>query len=192
MSGAITPAAPLQGPPAYNAPLTAPLSVRPPTNPYVTPDQFRIDKPAFADATTYPDGTVQYFLDLSGVMINPSRWGQMTVEGMELITAHFLTLQRYAFLKAGGGAGAAAGVPGLSGGLVSSKSVSKVSVSYDQSSTAIEGGGPWNYTVFGQQFLQWAMMAGTGGYETLAVASDGMVGTVHTWARGVMIGWAGI
>lgn len=179
-------------PPVFAATQSAPLSVRPPTNPYVTPDQFRLDMPAFEDATNYPDPTVQYFLDISGVMINVNRWGQMSVMGMELITAHFLTLQRYAFLKAGGGAGAAAGVPGIAGGLMSSKSVSKVSVSYDQSSTAIEGGGPWNYTVYGQQFLWWASLAGTGGYETLAVANDGQVGIVHTWARGVMLGWGSI
>jgi hypothetical protein len=179
-------------PPVFAATSTAPLSVRPPANPYITPDQFRLDMPVFEDPTIYPDPTVQYFLDVSGVMINEKRWGQMTVMGMELVTAHFLTLQRYAFLKAGGNVGGAGGVPALAGGLMSSKSVSKVSVSYDQSSTSVEGGGPWNYTVFGQQFLWWASLAGTGGYETLTVSSDGMVGIVHTWARGVMIGWGGI
>jgi len=163
-----------------------PMPFSPPTNPYVTVAQFRTDLPAFSDPATYPDPTVQMFLDLAGVMVNPNRWQQMAVMGMELVTAHFLSLQQSAMQRAQGGA-----APGTGTGLLSSKSVSKVSASYDQSTTAIEGGGPWNYTIYGQQYLWWAQLVGTGGYETLALGVDqGMVGTVWTWAMGVMVGWA--
>lgn len=158
-----------------------PPPYQPQTNPYVTVEQFRTDFPAFEDPEKYPDAQIQRFLDVSACMINISRWGCMSTLGMELITAHFLTLQTY-FLARRSMVGMATGIP-------TSKSVSKVSVGSDISSFMIEGGGPWNYTIFGQQYLWWASLVGTGGYETLMLSSPAANGTVLTWARGVFEVW---
>jgi hypothetical protein len=161
--------------------------VSPPTNPYITPSQFRVDFPSFADTTQFPDAQVQRFLDLSGVMIDTSLWGSFSTMGMELITAHFLTMQGY-FLAIN------AGMPfpaGMAMGIPTSKSVSKVSVGKDIASFMVDGGGPWNYTIYGQQFMWWAMLVGTGGYEVLmdTYTPYGGEGTVATWARGVFETW---
>lgn len=172
MSGTIPPPAP---------------PIIPQTNPYVSPSQFRADFPSFADTTKFPDAQIQRFLDLSGCMINTDRWGCFSTMGMELITAHFLTMQGY-FLAINQGmpypAGMALGIP-------TSKSVSKVSVGKDIASFMIEGGGPWNYTVYGQQYLWWVTLVGTGGYEVLmdTYTPSGLEGTVQTYARGVFEAW---
>ena len=155
-----------------------------PTSTVSDPPTFRSHFTAFADTTIYPDVTVQFFIDMASVMCSPLVWGQMQQMGVELMTAHFLTMQRYTM---SGGAG---GVPGMASGIVTSKSVSKVSVGYDASLTGMEGWGPWNYTLYGQQYAWYAQLMGTGGYETLAVGvSNTMAGIVWTFARGVMNTW---
>jgi hypothetical protein len=148
------------------------------------PPTFRSHFTPFASAAQYPDPAVQMFLDVGASMCSPQLWCQYQQLGSELVCAHFLAMQQF---SAQGGQGG--GVPGLNRGLVNSKSVSKVSVGYDVGETSIEGGGPWNYTLYGTQFLWWAQLVGTGGYETLSLATPGIDGIVMTWARGVLIGW---
>lgn len=156
-----------------------------PTSLVSNPPTFRAHFPAFADLSLYPDATVQMFLDVGAVMCSPTVWCNFQQLGSELICAHFLALQQLSMQ--GGNTG---GVPGLSRGLMNSKSVSKVSVGYDVGITAMEGGGPWNYTIYGEQYLWFVQLVGTGGYETLGVfANDSLVGVVNTWARGVMGNW---
>jgi hypothetical protein len=170
---------------------SAPYPTQPPyqpqTNPYVTVGQFRTDFPAFGDTVKFPDAQIQRFLDVSGCMINACRWGCLSTMGMELITAHFLTMQSYFLYRSQGmpfPAGMAMGIP-------TSKSVSKVSVGSDIASFMMEGWGPWNYTIYGQQYAYWAMLVGTGGYEVLMDTTPGvdLSGTVNTWARGVFLAW---
>jgi hypothetical protein len=155
-----------------------------PTSTCTNPTTFRQHFPSFVSAT-YPDSQVQFWLDVGSVMCNPGVWGAAQQQGAELICAHFLALGQMA--AQGGSAG---GVPGMASGLVTNKSVSKVSVGRDVNVTAMEGAGPFNYTTYGQQYYYLMLLAGTGGYETLSVAySDSMVGIVNTWARGVMLSY---
>ena len=162
---------------------TPPIPSGIPTSTVTDPPTFRSHFPAFEDVAKFPDPQVQFFIDMSTVMVSPMIWCQMTQMGVELLTAHFLTLQQY--MMSGGVAG---GVPGMSTGIASSKSVSKVSISYDQTMGSMEGWGPFNYTIYGRQYAWYAQLVGTGGYETLAVgASDSLVGLVRTYARGVMM-----
>lgn len=163
---------------------TPPIPSGIPTSTVSDPPTFRLHFPAFADDTVYPDPQVQFFIDMSTVMCGPA-WCQLQQMGVELLTAHFLTLQQYVMRGAAGG-----GVPGMSTGIASSKSVSKVSVGYDQTLGSMEGWGPFNYTIYGRMYAWYAQMVGTGGYETLAVGmEDSLVGLVNTWARGVMLAW---
>jgi hypothetical protein len=158
-----------------------------PTSMITDPATFRAAFPEFTDATIYPDQQVQTYLDIGTALAGP-RWGSLRQTGAHLVSAHMLALSRHAALRAGASGGAA---PGINTGLLTSKSVSKVSVGYDTSGTGIDGGGPWNYTSYGTQYLWLMKLLGTGGYETLALGNPGMAGTVNTWARGVQSGWVG-
>jgi hypothetical protein len=178
MSGAVVVADP--GPMPTGTP---PIPSGIPTSDVTDPPTFRLHFPAFADTTTFPDPQVQFFIDMATVMCNPVVWCQLRQMGVELLTAHFLTMQQWMMQGAAGG-----GVPGMATGIASSKSVSKVSVSYDQTTGTTEGFGPFMYTVWGRQYAWYAQLAGTGGYETLAVApGNQLAGLVWTYARGVML-----
>lgn len=156
-----------------------------PNSCYSDPPTFRSHFAEFADDVTYPDSSVQFFLNVGSALINARRWGNMTCFGVELICAHFLAMQQYAQLGAAGG-----GVPGLARGIMQNKSVSKVSVGYNTEVTAVEGWGPWNLTVYGQMFADFADMFGRGGIELLSIGYENqLAGIVWTWARGVLNMW---
>lgn len=156
-----------------------------PTSTISDPPTFRLHFPEFGDDTVYPDPQIQFGLDISTVCLSPYRWGSLLQAGVELMTAHQLALSQRALQS-----GAAGGTPGAAGGLVTSKSVSKVSVGYDVSSTAMEGAGPWNYTTYGQRFYWLMRMVGIGGYEVLSDwASVNLSGVALGWATGVMYRW---
>src|SRR5262249_17525275 len=93
------------------------------------PETFRLHFPEFSDPGVYTDFMVQLWLDAGGIMCVPRVWGRMRQIGVELFCAHFLALWRWANL--GGGSGGGGTAPGINRGLLSSKSVSKVSVGYD-------------------------------------------------------------
>jgi hypothetical protein len=164
---------------------TPPVPSGIPTSTVTDPPTFRLHFPAFADTTRYPDPTVQFFIDMATVMCSPGVWCNLQQMGVELMTAHFLAMQQYA-MQGGTGPGM---VPGMASGVRTSKSVSKVSVGYDASVTAMEGWGPWNYTIYGQQYAWYAQLVGTGGFEMLGFGNELMAGLVWTWARGVMMTW---
>lgn len=122
-----------------------------------TPAQFRSDFPELASAT---DGQIQMWLDVGVLLVNAARWDELTNIGIELVAAHHLAIaMRDAKLAAAGGA--AGGVSGP----VSSKSVDKVSVSYNTSSTQYEGEAFWNMTAYGIRYLGLARMFGAGGIQ---------------------------
>jgi hypothetical protein len=123
---------------------------------------FRASQPEFADATAYPDATVQMYLDVANLNLPCDRWGTYWTIGVCLFTAHFLTLWRRNMNAATAGGGA--GVPGQPG-VISNKSVSKVSVGYDNQLGAVDGAGPWNLTSYGQQFIWLVQMMGVGGQQ---------------------------
>jgi Protein of unknown function (DUF4054) len=168
-------------------PLGTPAPPAIPTSTISDPPTFRSHFPEFADTTVYPDSQVQFYLDMASVCLDPCVWGSLIQPGVELMTAHMLALSQYAMQ--GGQAG---GVPGLAKGLMTNKSVSKVSVGYDVNVTAMEGAGPWNYTIYGQRFywLMGMVGRGNGGYEVLgSSASSILSGIALTWSRGVMMRW---
>ena len=127
--------------------------------PPLTVDQFRAMFPAFADTTKFPDLMVQTWLDMGWTMTNDC-WGSKRPLGQGLWTGHEL----YKF-----GPGGLTSVPpgaqyianGLTGA-TNSKSVGPVSVGYDTTLTKIERAGPYNASIYGQQYFQMAMQYGTG------------------------------
>jgi hypothetical protein len=121
--------------------------------------QFRIDYPEFQSVTNYPDSTVNYWLNLAYVMLNPTAWSSLLDIGVELFTAHNLVIERQ-----NASAALRGGLPGQ-GGLVNSKSVDKVSVGYDTGSQIELEAGHWNLTNYGTRFIRLARMAGAGGVQ---------------------------
>lgn len=121
---------------------------------------FRQDFPEFSDTTTYPDGSVDFYLALGVKLLPECRWQDLLDYGLELFTAHHLVLS-----TRDQKAEAAGGMPGAMTGPQSSKAVDKVSVSYDTASATLEDGGFWNLTTYGVRFLQLARMIGAGGIQ---------------------------
>ncbi|MGG6461403.1 DUF4054 domain-containing protein [Solilutibacter silvestris] len=122
----------------------------------ITVAQFRTDFPAFSDTTKWPDPMVQFWITQAGLSLNEDRWGALLPLGTELFVAHNLVV------SAGD---ATATTPGAIKGPASSKSVDKVSVSYDIASITIADGDFWNMSRFGIQFLRYARMMGAGGIQ---------------------------
>ncbi|SFN48523.1 Protein of unknown function [Izhakiella capsodis] len=125
-----------------------------------TVEQFRTDFPQFNNSTLYPDTQVQFRLNLADIQLDQNRLGRTFPYMVELFVAHYLTLQ------AGDNRSAALGrAGGSSSGIVSAKSVDKVSVSYDNSSTLNPAAGFWNNTRYGTEFWQTICMFGAGGRQ---------------------------
>lgn len=109
---------------------------------------------AFASTTNYPDEDVQRYLDMGTKRCDQNRWVDMTALGIELFTAHMLTLDYRDSLTAGTNA------PGALRGTATSKSVGGASIGYDISSITEMDGGFWNSTSYGTRFLRFVRMVG--------------------------------
>lgn len=127
-----------------------------------TSDQFRADFPEFSDVTKYPDPSVNFYLSQADVILNQDVHGDQFVYLAELFTAHYVELRGRTLAGARGGFVSSGG-----SGVASSKSVDKVSVSYDNSGTIDPDAGFWNKTGYGQEFFWWWSMFGAGGRQLL-------------------------
>jgi hypothetical protein len=136
-----------------------------------TPISFRAHFPEFADTTRYSDATVGFWIGIGEKMLVPStaRWGELLDHGMDLFVAHHVVMAAQAMAQASVGAAAPgatrAPVPGTQIGVVTAKSIDRVSVSYDVSSSIEPNAGHWNMTIYGIQFIQLAKMVGSGGMQ---------------------------
>lgn len=126
----------------------------------VTPAQLRSDFPEFADTTKYPDSLIQTWLTVAASLVNADRWVELTDIGIELITAHHLVLS-----ARDQAAAAVGGVPGIMTGPTASKSVDKVSTSYDTAAASLDGAGFWSLSSYGIRYLSLARMMGAGGLQ---------------------------
>ncbi|AOY96859.1 hypothetical protein BKK79_35795 [Cupriavidus sp. USMAA2-4] len=126
----------------------------------MTPEQFRADFPEFSDTTKYPNTLIQMWLTVATSLVNPVRWMELTNLGLALVTAHHLVLA-----QRDGATADVGGTPGEVKGPTSSKSVDKVSVSYDTGAVALSDAGFWNMTSYGIRFLNFARMMGAGGLQ---------------------------
>lgn len=121
---------------------------------------FRQDFPEFASTTDYPDAQVQFWLGVGGKLLRADRWFDLLDQGLELFTAHHLAIQAKDKKTS-----VAGGIPGAVQGQQTSKSVDKVSVSYDTSKVSYEDAGFWNMTSYGIQYWNLLMMVGAGGVQ---------------------------
>lgn len=118
---------------------------------------FRLDMPEFADSTLYPDTQIERLISIAEKLVSADVWGDLLDYGTELWVAHYLSLWRRDADTAASG-----GIAGQSGGVVSSKAVGPVSVSYDVASSTIEGMGELNLTRYGVNYARLARQMGMG------------------------------
>ena len=117
-------------------------------------------KSIFPEFDTESDTAVAFWVTAGEGLLNAERWGGQLDYGLALFTAHHIAIANRDAMVA-----AAGGVSGAVPGVVTSKSVDKVSVSYDGSLGTYEGAGFWNQTNYGVRFHQMARMVGAGGYQ---------------------------
>ena len=118
--------------------------------------QFRADFPEFASTSLYPSSGVQFWLNFAYKMIDSARFKDVTDMAAELFAAHHISLEARALLESKGG-----GIPGVAG-VISAKSVDKVSINYDTGAGTEPNAGHWNITIYGLRFIRMVNMFGAG------------------------------
>lgn len=126
-----------------------------------TVQSFRNDFPEFINSQTYPDASINFWLTLGTSLLNSCVWGDMLNHGLELFTAHHMTMQQQNYAAAANGA-----APGQNTGIVSGKTVDKVSITYDTTAGVLENAGHYALTSYGQQFIYLTRLLGAGGLQT--------------------------
>ena len=133
-------------------------------NPPFYLEDFYAIYPQFQGLDELPDMIVQMYIDFANEVVNIARWGKQWKLGMCLFVAHFCSVYLRSFVENNSEA-AAVIAAGQSKGLISSKSVGDVSVSYDFSLAMqnVDTWGQFNLTLFGNQFVSIAKLNSKGG-----------------------------
>ncbi len=158
----------------------------------ITYAQFVSDFPEFSDSNTFPQSSFNFYANFASLMLT-DRWGPPAAAGQpstlydigtELFIAHNLALSAMNQKAA-----AAGGVPGLSTGPVSAKSVGPVSISYATEAGLVEDAGHWNLTTYGVRFIAMSRMVGSA--PTYVGPHGGSVGSgASAWPGPLsMMGW---
>lgn len=132
----------------------------------VTVASFRVNFPEFASDVTYPDGEVQFWLDL-GVLLCGPRWGNLLDYGVQLFMAHNLSLQFNASQS-----GSSGQAPGSIVGPITSGTVDKVSYSRDPGAAMDPANGHWNLTTYGLRYIRLVRMVGAGPVQVGVPSAD--------------------
>lgn len=122
--------------------------------------QFRLDFPEFTDTAIYTNAMITFWSTIATQQVNACLWGNLTVQGIELYTAHEIAIQARDIATAANG-----GYPGGSSGIANAKTVGNTSLGYDAATTTEPDAGYWNQTTYGKQFIHLARLFGTGGIQ---------------------------
>lgn len=120
---------------------------------------FRQVFPEFGSDTAYPDAVVDFWFGQARIQLDPQRWADLLDQGTALFVAHKLVLARR------NAAAGTRGIPGEASGPTASKTIDKLSKSFDTGAASLEGAGSWNLTTYGTQFIALARIAGAGGMQ---------------------------
>lgn len=123
----------------------------------LTAAKFRDMFPELECPADYTEPRINIAISIAAKFMNEQRWGTWFEYGLGLLTAHRITLTKKSQVEAEFGL-----IPGAAEGVLTSKSADKVSLSFDASSTVEEGGGFYNLTRYGQEWLRLAKMVGAG------------------------------
>ena len=122
--------------------------------------KFRTDFPEFADAARYTPTMLTFWSGMGEKLISSDKFGDLYTQAVELFTAH------NAVLAAGNKSATETGaLPGQAGGVVASKAVGSVNVSYDTAAAMETNAGHWNQTTYGRQYIRLARLIGQGCYQ---------------------------
>lgn len=137
-------------------------------NPPFTICDFLSVYPHFAnilsDETTFPPAFIEMYIQFANDCVSYKRWGNQWKLGMCLFLAHFFTIYLQSLFPENATAQEIMSY-GQSKGLISSKSVGDVSVSYDFGAAVqgVESWGQFNTTAYGLQFANLAKLLGKAG-----------------------------
>jgi hypothetical protein len=114
--------------------------------------------------TLLPAMVLQMYINLATASINQARWHSYWKTAIGWFVAHFCTLYLQSMASPGSSAAQVVSA-GQARGLMASKGVGDVSVSYDYSSIAsdLDGWAQWKLTLFGQQLASIGKLVGKGG-----------------------------
>lgn len=143
-----------------------------------TPASIRALYPEFASTTTYSDAMINQWLTVATLQMNAGRWGDLLDYGVSLYVAHRLSLAAKNARAAQFGK-----QPGAATGPVTSKGADKVNISYDVRSVVEEGGGFWNLTTYGQEYIRQARLMGAGPLQ-VGAPTDGAGQSLFTGVYG--------
>ncbi len=119
---------------------------------------FRADFPEFSGAT---DAKIAFWLNVATNLVNPNQWSDLTDTGVELLTAHYVSID----MKEARAAGAPGGVPGGAVGVLTAKAAGGISGSYDVASAAEPDAGQLNLTSYGKRYAALRRLFGAGGLQ---------------------------
>lgn len=119
----------------------------------VTESDFRGAFPAFKDPLAFTPEQINFYLTLGYKMHNAERWGDLLDFGVQLWTAHSLSMDA---------ASARAGDVGAMTGNVTSMSADGVSWSRDFGSVVDPAAGHWNLSTYGVRWRDMMRMMGAG------------------------------
>jgi len=101
----------------------------------------------FPEFAAVDEARIQLFLDEALLEIRESEWGDFYYKGLNLFTAHLLTLANQTSLAAGGASG--------SFGPIASRKVDDVSIAFAAGALSSSGNATWlNSTPYGQELLR--------------------------------------
>lgn len=128
----------------------------------ITESVIRANFPEFASTDDFPPSQFAFYLRFAAKRLDETRWADLYDEGITFFVLHYLLLAARAKDAVDGGGAAALGKVK---GVETSKSVDKVSVSYDVGSVSLSDAGHWNQTTYGIQFYQLVQLVGMGGMQ---------------------------
>jgi hypothetical protein len=106
--------------------------------------------PEFSDTTLYPKTMVDAWIPPSVMQMNQYRFGDQYNLAVCLYIAHNVVLSAREYQASHSGKS----IVGDTRGPTSSKSIDKVSVSYDSGASSIDGAGAYNATSYGQRLYK--------------------------------------
>jgi hypothetical protein len=128
---------------------------------------FRVSFPEFTDPLKFTDDQITYWASIAECATDQKTFGCMYKNVLYLYTAHTLSIAFKNGLSS---------IPGQGIGLTSSKSVGSVSTSYDTNSIIESGGGHWNETSYGREYLRLVRLFGSGVRQVGGRFNDGNFG----------------
>ena len=121
-------------------------------------ETFREHFPEFTSATIYPDALIGFWSAFAELSVSSDNAGDLYVPLVELATAHHITTAANDAVSASSGASPGSG----GGGVIGSKTIGSITVSYDHSKAMNANADDWNMTSYGRRYWRLMRMLGAG------------------------------